>query len=75
MQSILMVVVKAKDKSSILPEGSDWTTLSPFLAVQIEIQRARQLFIARICVSAEKQAVPVLLCPLNLGLSFFAFVY
>ena len=67
MQSVLNVVVKAQDKSSILPEGSDWTTLSPFLAVQIGIQLARQLFIARINVSAAKQAVPVLLCPLALA--------
>ena len=62
-----MVVVKAQGKSSILPEGSDWTTVSPFLAVQIGIQLAGQLFFARMYISTAKHAVPVLLCPLALA--------
>ena len=66
-----MVVDTAQDRSSIFPDGRDWTTLSPCFTVQIGIQLARPLFIARMSVYGAKQAVPVLLCPLVLACLLF----
>jgi len=62
-----MVVIIALDRSSIFPEGSDWTAMSPFFAVQIGIQLASLDFLTKICVSAVKQTVPLLSCPLVLA--------
>ena len=62
-----MGVIMALDRSSIFPEGSDWTAMSPFFAVQIGIQLALLSFLTKIYVSAVKQAVPLLPCPLALA--------
>ena len=60
MQTVLIGVITALDKSSIFPEGSDWTTILPFFASTIGIQ------IALFCLCV-KQAVPLLPCPLALA--------
>jgi len=57
----------ALQRSSIFPEGSDWTAMSPFFAVQIGIQLALLSFLIKIYVSAVKQAVPLFPCPLALA--------
>ena len=67
MQTVLIVVIMVMVKSSIFPEGSDWTTMSPFSAVPIGIHLALLRFIAQISVSAVKEAVPLLSCLLALA--------
>ena len=60
MQTVRIFVIKAVVKSSILPEGSDWTSMSPFSAVQNGIHLALLRFFTKLSVSAVKQAVPLL---------------
>jgi len=62
MQTVVIGVIIALDKSSIFPEGSDWTTMSPFFASTIGIQLALFCLFTRISVSDVKQAVPLLPC-------------
>ena len=57
----------AMDKSSLFPEGSDWTTVSPFTAVQMGIHFALLRLITKMSVFPVKQAVPLLPCPLALA--------
>ena len=49
-----MVVTMAPDKPSIFHEGSDWTTVSPLVAVQSWIQLASSDFLTKIHVSGVK---------------------
>ena len=66
VHTVSIFVIKAPDKSSMFPEGSDWTTMSPLFAVQIGIQLALSGFLTKIGVSRVKQAVLLLSCPLAL---------
>ena len=67
MQTVRIVVIMAMDKSSLFPDESDWTTMSPFTAVQMGKQFALLLLITKISVFAVKQAVPLLPSPLALA--------
>ena len=67
MQTVQIVIIMAMDKSSLFPEGSDWTTVSPFTAVQMGIHFTLLRLITKISVSPVKQAVPTLPCPLALA--------
>jgi len=69
IQTALIEVIMALDRSSIFPKGSEWTTKSPFVTLSIGIHfalRPLRIF-TKISVSAVKQAVPLLLCPLALA--------
>ena len=66
VHTVSIFVIKAPDKSSIFPEGSDWTTTSPLFAVQIGIQLALSGFLTKIGVPRVKQAALLLSSPLAL---------
>jgi len=67
VHTVPIFVIVVLDKSSIFPEGSDWTTKSPLAACQIGIQHALSGFLTKIYVSGMKQAVLFLPCPLALA--------
>jgi len=67
MQTVRIVVIRAIDKSSLLPEGCDWTTVSPGSAVQMGIHFGLLRLITKMSVLPVKQAVPLLPWPLALA--------
>ena len=67
MQTVRIVVIMAMDKSSLFPEESDWTNVSPFTAVQIGIHFALLRLITKMSVFPVKQVVPLLPCLLALA--------
>jgi len=57
VHTVWIDVVTAADRSSSVPWGSDWITMSPFTAVQIGIHCTLQFLAARMSVPPVKQAV------------------